>query len=138
MTEFIIVIAVLTYLVWSIYLEDTLPKRYRQRNCMGKNWKAVFPKNSKNEIRSFLIFFTDAFAFDEKDKLKFEPSDKLLTIYRELYPKKWQADNMEFETLAEDLQKHHGIDFESLWHDDLTLGELYHAFNKAQLPLRAK
>jgi propanediol dehydratase small subunit len=132
MTEFIILALVLTYLVWSIYLEDTLPKKYRQRNCMGKNWKAVFPKNSKNEIRSFLTFFTDAFGFDEKDKLKFEPNDKLLSIYRELHPKKWQADDMEFDTLAEDLQKHHGIDFKSLWHDDLTLGELYHAFNKAQ------
>ena len=132
MTELIIVASVLIYLVWSFYWEDTLPKIYRQRHCMGKNWKAAFPENSKSEIRSFLIFFTDAFAFDENDKLQFEPSDKLLTIYQKLYPKKWQADAMEFEILAEGLQKHHDIDFASLWHGDLTLGELYHAFNKAQ------
>ena len=131
MIEFIIVALVLTYLLWSIYQEDTLPKIYRLRNCMGKRWKAEFPEHSTSNIRSFLIFFVDAFAFDKKDKLQFEPSDKLLTIYRELYPKKWQADALEFEILAEDLHKHHGIDFNSLWHDDLTLGELYQAFNKA-------
>jgi len=132
MTEFIIVALVLAYLVWSFYREDTLPKIFRQRNCMGRHWKAEFPEHSASDIRSFLIFFVDAFAFDRKDKLQFKPSDKLLVIYRELYPHKWQADALEFETLAEDLHKQYGIDFGSLWHDDLTLGELYHALNKAQ------
>lgn len=132
MITFLVVAAILAYFTWSIFMGDTLPKKYRQRNCMGKDWKVEFPDNSNSEIRSFLKFFTDAFAFDENDRLKFEPRDKLLTIYRELYPHKWQADAMEFETLAEDMQKLRGINFEQLWHDDLTLGELFLAFSETK------
>ncbi|SET48606.1 hypothetical protein [Thalassotalea agarivorans] len=132
MTGFIIIAMAATYLVWSFYLEDTLPKIFRQRYCMGKHWKAEFSEHSASDIRSFLIFFVDAFAFDRKDKLQFEPNDKLLVIYRELYPHKWQADAMEFETLADDLYQKFGIDFGSLWYDDLTLGELYQAISEVQ------
>lgn len=97
---------------------------------MGRRWKSEFPEHPASAIRSFLDFFVDAFAFDRKDRLQFEPSDKLLEIYHELYPYKWQADALEFETLAEDLNKKYGIEFEGIWHDDLTLGELYSALSK--------
>ncbi|SET67009.1 hypothetical protein [Thalassotalea agarivorans] len=125
----LIISVVLAYLVWSLYGEDTLPKKYRKRNCMGANWKAQFPEHSASDIRAFLTLFVESFAFDKKDKFQFEPNDKLLTIYRALYPHKWHADAMEFETLADDLGRKYRVDFGSIWYDDLTLGELYRALS---------
>ena len=121
--EYIVGIGVL--LIAFFWLGDTLPKKYRNRNCMGKNWKSTFPNSSKEDIREFLFMFTDAFAFSQSDKLKFEPDDKILDIYRELYPSKWMADALEVETLVEDCEKKYSINFNDLWHDNLTLGELY-------------
>ena len=92
---------------------------------MGKNWNSTFPDSNKEDIREFLLMFTDAFAFSPRDKLKFEPDDKILDIYRALYPSKWMADALEVETLVEDCEKKYSINFNDLWHDNLTLGELY-------------
>ena len=111
--------------MWVVFFDGTLPKKYRNRKCMGKKWKKEFPNTANEEIRKFLIFFTDAFAFPDKSKLKFEPEDKLLDIYRELYPSKWIPDALEFETLAECLEKNHGILFNDIWHEELTLGEVF-------------
>ncbi len=126
----IVLIILFILLIWAIPY-DTLPKKYRRRMCAGKNWKRSFPNASKDEIRNFLIFFTDAFAFSPKDKLKFEPDDKVLDIYRELYPSKWMPDALEFETLAEDLEKEYGIHFSELWHEDLSLGEIFEKVKNA-------
>ena len=80
--EYIVGIGVILILLF--WVGDTLPKKYRKRSCMGKNWKSTFPSSSKEDIREFLLMFTDAFAFSPSDKLKFEPDDKILDIYREL------------------------------------------------------
>ncbi len=77
---------VLAIVILASYFDGRLPKKYRNRPCTGKSWKKLFPTTSKQEIRSFLMFFTNSFAFSEKNKLKFEPDDKLIDIYRELYP----------------------------------------------------
>lgn len=69
--------------------------------------------------------FTDSFAFRDKDKLKLNPNDQLLNIYRALYPHKWQADALEFETLAEVLESKYSVDFSNVWRDGLTLGQLF-------------
>ena len=121
--ECIVVIGVILMLFF--WVGDTLPKKYRKRSCMGKNWKSTFPNSSKEDIREFLLMFTDAFALSPSDKLKFEPDDKVLDIYRELYPSKLMADALEVETLAEDCEKKYSINFNGLWHDNLTLGELF-------------
>lgn len=92
---------------------------------MGKNWKKSFPNTPKEEIRKFLILFTDAFAFSNKNKLKFEPDDKVLEIYRELYPSKWMADSLEVETLAGELEKEYSINFNEIWYEELSLGEIF-------------
>ena len=92
---------------------------------MGKRWKDQFPNSRKEDIRDFLILFTDSFAFSSDDKLKFEPQDKLLDIYRDLYPSKWSADSLEFETLTDELNNKYKVKLNEIWHDNLTLGELY-------------
>ncbi len=92
---------------------------------MGRAWKSVFPDSDKAEIREFLILFSDSFAFSRKDKLKFEPNDKILDIYREMYPSDLMADSLELETLAEDLEKKYNVTFDEFWSETLTLGELF-------------
>ncbi len=54
----------------------------------------------KEDILKFLLLFTDSFAFFSKQKLKFEPGDKILEIFKVLYPSKWMADALEIEILA--------------------------------------
>ncbi|WP_440056539.1 hypothetical protein ACSLBF_20755 (plasmid) [Pseudoalteromonas sp. T1lg65] len=119
------IIGIIVFLVIVYWSSETLPKKYRSRKCMGRSWKTEFPNSSKEDIRKFLLLFTDSFAFSENDKLKFEPNDKLLDIYRELYPSKWMADALEFETLADEVSKKYGVKLNDVWHDNLTLGELY-------------
>ena len=120
-------IVVLVVVIWlaSAFYGGGLPKKYRLRKCMGKYWKSAFPNSSKDDIREFLILFTDAFAFSTKDKLNFSPSDKILDIYHELYPTKWMADSLEVETLATDIENKYSFNFNKLWHENLTLGELF-------------
>ena len=67
----------------------------------------------------------ESFAFRDREKLKLNPNDQLLDIYRALYPHKWQADALEFETLSEDLKSKYGVSFNDVWRDNLTLGQLF-------------
>jgi len=92
---------------------------------MGRNWKKQFPNTSSDEIRSFLSFFAHSFAIPEKFKLRFEPEDKLLTIYEALSPPSWGVDALEFETLSSDLEEKYDIKLDDIWREDLTLGELF-------------
>lgn len=123
--ELAYVIGIGLLLLLIIQSSDSLPQKYRKRDCMGKSWISRFPDADKEDIRRFLVTFTDAFAFSSDDKLKFEPNDKLLDIYRQLYPSRLTPDAMEFETLADDLNEKYHFKLSELWHDDLTLGELY-------------
>ena len=101
------------------------PKKYRLRGCTGKDWRKEYPKSPSDEIRVFLNTFVDAFAFDRKHNLNFEPSDKLMDIYRELYPSEWLPDSLELETFSEDILEQYGVSLEEIWHDELTLGEVF-------------
>ena len=99
---------------------------YRLRSCMGKKWISTFPDSSKSEIREYLQIFIDAFAFSNKDKLQFEPNDKILDVYKELYPSRWSADALELETFAEDIEAKYNFNLNKFWYEELTLGELFY------------
>ena len=124
MTIIYIIVGIVIWLACSPNI-DGLPKKYRLRKCMGKYWRFEFPSNTKEEIREFLVLFTDAFAFSTSDKLNFKPSDKIYDIYRELYPSRWTPDSLEVETFANDIENKYSIHFEPLWNENLTLGELF-------------
>ena len=128
----LITLSIVGFLVAGSFV-DTLPREYRQRPCMGAMWRRRFPVASKQTIRQFLFFFAETFAIRERRALLFGPDDKLLAIYRARYPSQLTPDALEFETLAQQLQKQHRIILSSFWHDDLTLGELFIKFSAAQL-----
>jgi propanediol dehydratase small subunit len=97
-----------------------------ERGCAGRRWHQCFPDASANEIREFLQFFVDAFGFPKKRRLLFRPDDTVLGLYHALYPPNWSiGDNMEFEEFADGLLSHYAVTLRDIWHDQLTLGEIF-------------
>jgi propanediol dehydratase small subunit len=126
MTSTILLIgATLALIVWASVFGGKLPVPFGARSCQGTSWRRSFPDAPKEEIRKFLSLFTDSFAFDNTERLKLNPDDQLLDIYRALYPRKWQADALEFETLAHALESEYKVKLASVWHNGLTLGQLF-------------
>lgn len=117
--------AIAAAIVWAALFGGKLPVPFAARSCQGRTWRRAYPGATKEEIRKFLSTFTESFAFDDREKLKLNPNDQLLDIYRALYPHKWQADALEFETLGNDLQSKYGANFSSVWREGLTLGQLF-------------
>jgi hypothetical protein len=126
----LLVVAIVGLAFWAVRFGGRLPKAFRGRSCQGRGWRSAFPSASKQQIREFLSLFVTAFAFNEREKLKLNPSDPLLRIYRALYPHRWQPDALEFETLSHELRSRYALDFAGIWNEELTLGELFaHTLN---------
>ena len=102
-----------------------LPRPFKTRSCQGAVWQRASPDAPKQEIRSFLSLFVEAFAFHDQHRLKFNPNDKILAVYRARYPHEWLPDALELETLAQSVEKKYGIQFAQVWNESLTLGELF-------------
>jgi len=100
-------------------------RRYWDRACTGFEWRRRFPDAPKSDIRGFLELFVDAFAFRQSRRLCFAPDDKLLEIYRTLYPHRFMADALELEALDALLRKRYGIYAATFWKEDITLGEVF-------------
>ena len=127
-TYFIVFSLFLLVLVaWLVRDGVSLPKPFSSRSCQGKSWRSAFPLAEKQEIRSFLSLFVDAFVFRESQKLKLHPNDSILSIYRALYPYKWMPDALEFEELAISIEKVYSVKLIEVWEESLTLGELFAA-----------
>src|SRR5215472_14991934 len=92
---------------------------------MGIRWRCRFPDAPKSEIKEFLDLFVDAFAFRRKRGCRFSPDDRVMEVYRALYPPGSEVDSLELETLCKKLRKRYGIDFATSWRQDITLGEIY-------------
>ncbi|MEJ2705145.1 MAG: hypothetical protein P8Z79_22120, partial [Sedimentisphaerales bacterium] len=94
--------------------------------CTGRLWKRRFPDVSKQSIREFLELFVDAFLFKSDKRLKFSPDDKIMDIYKSLYPCSWWADALEYECLFIDVERRYGFDLtETTMNRDTTLGQLF-------------
>lgn len=100
-------------------------REYRKRPCSGRQWQRRFPDSPKQDIRSFLDSFTNAFGLPSRERLRFDPSDRLIDVYRALHPPGGIVDEMEFERLAIKLEDQYGTDAAVLTSPELTLGELF-------------
>jgi propanediol dehydratase small subunit len=121
----LLIISIVGTALWTLSIDQILPAPFDMRTRQGRDWRRSFPKASKFEIRQFLLTFTEAFAFDDQDKLKFNPNDQLLDIYRALYPHKWQPDGLEFEILSDILKSKYKVKLSEIWCEDMTLGQLF-------------
>ena len=128
----LLVAAVAGTIVWIVFFGGRMPVPFDARSCQGRNWRRSFLNASKDEIRQFLSTFTESFAFRDREKLKLNPNDQLLDIYRALYPRRWQADALEFESLSEDLQSKYDVNLSSAWREGLTLGQLFEHVQQAR------
>ena len=99
--------------------------QYWTRNCTGSEWRKQFPQASKDSIREFLECFVKGFAFSSKNQLKFKPDDKIMDVYRALYPTKGWPDALELETFSIHLEKKYRFDLASVFTEKLTLGQIF-------------
>ena len=118
--------------LWTVLFGGRLPKPYHIRACQGKGWRNAFPSSSKQDIREFLSVFVGAFAFSQKERLKLNPEDQILQIYRAIYPIRWTPDALELETLTRDINAKYGFALENVWHENVTLGELFRITQRAR------
>jgi hypothetical protein len=98
---------------------------YWDRRCTGIQWRRRFPSASKQQIRTFLDTFVDGFAFPRKRRLCFSPDDKVIDIYRTLYPSRYAPDALEMETFVKLLEDRYRLDTAHLPQREYTLGELF-------------
>lgn len=125
-----LLLALLFGVAWLISLpfgrkRKRLLQSYWSRNCTGSEWRSEFPTDNKDAIRDFLEAFTDGFAFSSKKRLKFGPNDKVMDLYRALYPEPGWADSLELETFSANLEDKYGLDLENVDDHDITLGRLF-------------
>lgn len=118
---------VLSVLAWGLASGRRLPTGFRHRGCQGRFWRRSFPNTPKTRIRIFLQVFADSFAFETRDGLRFSPHDRILTVYRALYPSRWTPDSLELETFAQEIEKRYGLRLKSIWNDQLSLGDVFRA-----------
>jgi propanediol dehydratase small subunit len=100
-------------------------RQYWTRRCMGRQWRSRFTDVPKKEIRRFLDTFVDGFGFKSQNRLKFSPDDRVMDIYRALYPSEGWPDAMELETFAINLEENYGIDLAKIEDHGITLGALF-------------
>ena len=105
-------------------------QRYWDRICTGAEWRRRFPNSPKEEIRRFLEAFIDGFAFKSNQRLKFAPDDKVMDVYRALYPSKGWPDALELETFAKNLHGGYGFDLSQVHDENVTLGQIFEMIKK--------
>lgn len=118
------------YREWCLGSRPPLP--YCARPCQGAAWRKAFPGAPKEEVRDFLEVFVAAFAFRSSSRLNFAPDDSILAIYRTMYPNRWTPDSLEVESFAKQVERRYRIGFATVWHEHLTLGELFGAAQHAR------
>jgi len=123
----ILVILVAIVMIAAIPVERESRRRLKQywiRKCMGREWRRQFPEIPKADIRRFLDAFVDGFAFKSKNRLRFRPDDKVMDVYRALYPSKGWPDALELETFAQNLEREYSFDLAKVIDPNVTLGQL--------------
>jgi hypothetical protein len=96
------------------------------RPCAGIRWRRGFSDASPNDIREFLRAFAECFTLTRKHRVVFRPDDRIMDIYLAFNPPPCTiGDNMELEELAIQMENHYGINLKDVWHDQITLGELF-------------
>ncbi len=120
-----IVVVGIIVLIAKSDISGKLPNPYHARNCEGRKWRTMFSQYSKLEIREFLELFVEAFAYDSAEKLKFNPDDRIMDIYRAQYSSKDTPDALELETLVKEVNINYDVALADHWHENMTLGELF-------------
>ena len=127
-------IGVLSFVVLAIAIAWHIVKWYRPTNEYVRRrtsdpgmWNREYPAELAPLVRKVLETIRTAFLLREDDVHRLRPDDQLSAIYRAAYPKRWQADTLELETLHADLRKKYHIPesaLSTLW--QMTIGDIIH------------
>jgi len=127
--HWIVIVAVGGGAIWSIICEYHRRKYFRKisgRSDSRPDWALAVPNVPEQAVLDFLRFFADCFSISEKYVWKLRPTDTLSEVYQTLHPPKWSLnDNLEFEILQKWLRNKKQFDLRSVWHEQLTLSELF-------------
>jgi hypothetical protein len=69
--------------------------------------------------------------------LQLLPGDRLIDLHRALYPVEAMPDGCELESLVASFECAYGKSFATIWHDDITLRDMYAYAKALQLSLIA-
>ena len=127
-------LGVLSFVVSAIAIGWHIVKWYRPTNEYVRRrmsdpglWEREYPAELAPLARKVLGTIRTAFLLREDDVDRLRPDDRLSAMYRAAYPKRWQADTLEFETLQADLRKKYHIPesvLSTLW--EMTIGDIIH------------
>jgi hypothetical protein len=106
-------------------------RHFYDRGCAGRAWRERFPCAKKEEIRGFLELFVESFALSSKRRLSFAPDDRVIDVYRAIYPETFAADAFECETLVKECEERYGVDITRGFSDNTTLGDLFRTVQKS-------
>lgn len=117
----------LTFLLLVSYFcsPSYLLREYWRRSCQGRAWRRQFPNAPNEDIRQFLSLLANSFLVDQKRRLQFSPNDRLLGIYRTIYPNRFVVDTCELEHFVIGFKQRYNIDLLPIWRETLSLGELF-------------
>ena len=119
--------------VWAECIRQRELRPLLSRRCSGWRWHRLFPDASTADIRSFLTLFADCFGIRRKHRLAFRPDDRIMDIYRALYPPQCSiADAMDMDDLAAEMEETYGLHLDEVWHENISLGELFDNARSAQ------
>jgi hypothetical protein len=138
----VILILVVLSLLGAFWIEYRSRSRYRGRACAGQLWRREFPDSPKDQIRLFLECLTSSMGFPRSLRLKFEPSDRALAIYRSLYGDKTPlSDSLECEAFLMNLSQAFAVELDGLirrWNESVTLGDLFLYVSQHSRPERSR
>lgn len=136
-----LVVYVALALAWSWWRTGSFgarlaPARYRNRGSQEAVWRDRYSGASLEVADRVLCAVCDAFRFAAKDRFLFAPDDRLMDIYRAVYPR-WRiwllqfGDEMELESLLLDLDRDFGLD-EFPLDKETTIGHIVEAVLERQ------
>ena len=99
----------------------------RHRAAHPGAWEHQYPAELEPLVRKVLGTIQTAFLLRDDDIHRLRPDDRLSAIYQAAYPKRWQADTLEFETLHADLREKYHVPesaLTTLW--DMTVSDVLH------------
>jgi hypothetical protein len=105
----VVLVAGVAFVVNSVRERRRLLRFYGRGDLRGE-WRARFPGVLEEEVGEFLRMFVDAFALPRRGEFAFSPDDRLLAVYRALYPRPGGGDQCEFEVFVISVRRRYGLD----------------------------
>jgi len=96
----VVVVPGVVAFVVNIVRERRRLRVFYDREDLRGEWRERFPESSEAEVGEFLRMFVDAFLLRRGAEFAFGPGDRVMDVYRGIYPRRGMADAMEGEVFV--------------------------------------